>query len=351
MRGVVYRAPGRIEVTELPMPAVKGPRDAVVRVTRSAICGTDLHPYRGEIPGFEAGTVLGHEFAGVVHEAGPEVPFAVGQRVFASDVIACGRCGYCARGHHYQCAHVGLFGYASVVGEPVAGGQAEYVRVPYADLVLAATPDGVTDEQAVFVGDVLSTAYCAVRDSGATPGATVAVVGGGPVGLLCALCARLAGAAVIVAADPDPARRETLEAFGVRASDPAELSRTLRELTAGRGADAVIEAVGSDTALRYALETAAPRATVAVVGAHHAEAMPFPSGLAFARELIVRFTVGDPIAVRANVLELIRAGRIDPSAVVSHRLPLEDAARAYRLSDRRQAFKTVLNVDQEGDGS
>lgn len=343
MRGVVYLGPGRVEVKELPVPALQNGRDAIVRVTRAALCGTDLHPYRGDIPGFAPGTILGHEFAGVVHEVGPDAPFRVGERVFSSDVVACGRCARCAAGRHYQCPEVSLFGYADVVGQPVAGGQAEYVRVPFADVVLRAIPDEVTDEQALFVGDVLTTAYTAVRNAEVGPGDVTAVVGGGPLGLLVALCARLAGAGETVLADPDPARRDRAAALGLRVVRPEELSAAVTR-PGHPGAERVVEAVGTDAALLSALEAAGPAATVAVAGSHHSTAMPFPTGLAFARELTVRFTVGNPIQLGAEVLELVRSGAVDPSVVVSDRVPLEAATEAYEAFHTRRSFKTVLRM-------
>jgi 2-desacetyl-2-hydroxyethyl bacteriochlorophyllide A dehydrogenase len=344
VKGVVYHGPGRIAVEELARPRIEHPRDAVLRVNRTAICGTDLHPFRGDIPEFAAGTVLGHEFAGTVHEAGPEVPFPPGQRVFASDIVACGRCADCARGRHYHCAAVSLFGYSTVVGASVPGGQAEYVRVPYADVVLAATPDDVSDEQALFAGDVLTTAYAAAGSADITPGDVVAVVGAGPVGLLAAMCASIIGAGTVVVADPAEERRTYAASFGITAVVPEDLPDVLGEATAGRGAHAVLEAVGSDAALACAINAAGPRATVAAVGAHHSTAMPFPTRLAFGRELTVRFVVGDPIRLRTQVLALIRSGRIDPSAVISHRLPLDQAPLAYELFDDRQVFKAVLTA-------
>ncbi|MDG4792822.1 alcohol dehydrogenase catalytic domain-containing protein [Micromonospora sp. WMMD1082] len=344
MRAVVYHGPGSVRVDEVELPRIQHPRDVIVRVTRTAVCGTDLHPYRGELPGFAPGTVLGHEFAGTVHEAGSQAPFAVGTRVFASDVVACGRCAACARGWHYQCPSVTLFGYADVVGAPLPGGQAEFVRVPFADVVLAATPDDVTDEQALFAGDVLTTGLAAVHGARVTPGALVAVVGAGPLGLLAGLCAVTAGAARVVIADPTPARRERAAGFGFTAVTPEQLDEAVRD-DGGRGADAVVEAVGSDAALACALRAAAAHATVCAVGAHHSTAMPFPTGLAFARELTVRFAVGDPIRMREPVLALIRSGRLDPSRIVTHRLPLGEAGAAYRLFDRQDAFKVVLSAD------
>jgi threonine dehydrogenase-like Zn-dependent dehydrogenase len=341
---VVYRGSRNVEVCEqLPDPVVGDDRDAVVRVTWSGICGTDLHPYRGEIPGFAPGTVLGHEFAGTVVDAGPATQFRAGDRVFASDVVACGRCGPCGRGWHYQCERVSLFGYSTVVGDPVDGGQAELVRVPFADVVLARTPDGVTDEQALFVGDVLTTAWTAVEAGGVLAGDVVAVVGAGPLGVLCALCAQAVGAAPVLVCDGDPRRRERAAAAGLQVADPAGFPALVQE-AAGRGAHVVIEAVGSDAALACALGVAGPRATVVAVGAHHSTAFPFPSGTAFAKELTVRFAVGDPIRSRDRVLALLRAGRVDPLRVVTHRLPLSEAARGYELLDRREALKVLLRV-------
>ncbi|WP_158562911.1 alcohol dehydrogenase catalytic domain-containing protein [Marinitenerispora sediminis] len=350
MKGVVYTGPGRVEVdTALPEPRVRGPRDAVVRVTRAAICGTDLHPYRGEIPGFAPGTVLGHEFAGTVVAAGREVPFAPGERVFASDIVACGRCARCARGWHYHCPEATLFGYSTVVGAAVAGGQAEYVRVPYADVVLARTPDGVTDEQALFAGDVLTTAYAAVADAQIRPGDTVGVVGAGPVGLLAGSCAAVAGASTVVVADPDAGRRERARAAGLTAAAPEDFAGVLAVAAEASGGMAIIEAVGSESALRRALDSAGPRATVVTVGAHASDALPFPAARAFAGELTLRFTVGDPIRHRERVLALMTGGRIDPSLVVSHRLPITEAAHGYRLFDQREAFKVVLVTDGTAD--
>lgn len=340
MKAVVYHGPGKVAVEELPKPRLAGPRDAIVKVHRTALCGTDLHPYRGETPSFESGTVLGHEFAGTVAEAGPQVPFAPGQRVFASDIVACGSCASCAHGMHYQCVSVGLFGSSTLVGPAIAGGQAEYVRVPFADVVLRATPDGVSDEQALFVGDVLSTAYAAVRGARVRPGDVVAVVGAGPVGVLAAACARLAGAADVVLADSDAGRRAGFTGPG-RIVVPTQLASVVAESTGGWGAHAVIEAVGTPAALSTAVGAAAPRATVAAVGVHHADAA-FPAGTAFARELTVRFVVGDPIDVREPVLALLRHKRLDPAELISHRLPLSAAADAYDLFDRREAFKVVL---------
>ena len=339
MRAVVFAGPREVVVAgDHPEPLLAGPRDAIVRVTHAAICGTDLHPYRGEIPGFAPGTVLGHEFTGTVVAAGDLVPFRPGTPVLASDLIACGRCPACAQAAHYQCAEVSLFGYSTVVGPPVPGGQADLVRVPYSDVVLCSRPDDLSAEAGLLVSDTLSTAFAAVQAAGVRPGHTVAVVGGGTVGLLSAMCARLAGASRVLVADPLDARRAIAAELGFDSVMPDELA------VPGRGADAVIEAVGSYPALACAVSAAGPRAVVAVAGAHHGAGGPFPAGHAFARELTVTFVVGDPIAIRSQVIELVRAGQLDPAAIISHRLPLADAVAGYDLFDRAVASKVVLNV-------
>lgn len=343
MSGVVYHGPGRIEVcADLPRPVVRDSRDVVVKVMCAGICGTDLHPYRGEIPGFEAGTVLGHEFAGTVADVGSDAPFRPGQRVFASDLVACGRCLNCLRGWHYHCDQASLFGYSTVVGPALPGGQAEYVRVPFADVLLSPVPDDLTDEQAMLVGDILSTAYAAVTDAALLPGEIVAVVGGGPVGILAARCALAAGAAAVILAEANPARREWAASFGLLAVDPPGFPASVDEVSDRQGAQVVIEAVGTDAALAAALAVAGPRARVVAIGAHHSSAMPFPAGLAFARELTVRFTVGDPIRLRDKVVPLIRSGRFDPADIISDRFPLAEAGCAYDRLDRGETMKVAL---------
>ncbi|MEU6125231.1 alcohol dehydrogenase family protein [Streptomyces sp. NPDC047123] len=346
MKALQWQGPRRVTLTaDLPTPRVESPRDAVVRVVRSAICGTDLHPYRGEIDGFPPGTVTGHEFTGVVEEVGPEVRGVTpGDRVVASDIIACGRCGACARGWHYQCAHVGLFGYATVVGERAyAGGHAEYVRVPFADTVLFPIPDDVDDERALFVGDVLATGYACAVGAEVRPGDTVAVVGCGPVGLLAVEAAWALGAARVLAVDPLESRRKLAAERGAHPVPASpDVPAHIAELTDGRGADAVLEAVGTDAALLSALHVVRPRGAVCAVGAHAADAMPMPTRLAFAKEITLRFAVGDPISDFEPLMNLVRGGRVDPTFLVSHRLPLSEAAEGFRLFDSGAASKVVL---------
>jgi 2-desacetyl-2-hydroxyethyl bacteriochlorophyllide A dehydrogenase len=336
VKAVVYRGPRQVEVVvDLPEPVVTGPRDAVLRVTRSAICGSDLHPYRGHIPGFAAGTVLGHEFVGVVVDAGADVAIPVGTRVVASDIVACGRCPMCAKGWHYHCADATLFGYSTVVGRSVAGGQSEYVRVPFADTVLYPCPDDLDDERMLFVGDLLSTAWTAV-DACVVPGATVGIVGAGALGQLAALCAAAAGASRVVVADPDAGRRAAVGALGFEGVEPVRLRAVLGE------AQAVVEAVGSDEALACAVASVGRRGTVVAVGAHSSAAMALHTQQAFTRELTLRFIVGDPIRDRESVVALLKAGTVDPRVVISDRIPLTAAVDGYRRFDRREALKVLF---------
>lgn len=344
MKGVVWHAPYDVHVEDLPLPQLQGPREAIIRVTRSAICGTDLHPYRGEIPDFPAGVVLGHEFTGIVEEVGKEVKnFRVGDRVLASDLIACGECWFCQQNWHYQCQHISLFGYGTVVGQYFPGGQTEYVRIPYADVVLSPIPDSLNEEQILFVGDILTTGYTCAYEAGITSGDTVAVVGCGPVGLFALMSAYHLGASRVIAIDPDPQRQAVAqELSGYPLTPDNEVVQRIQELTHGRGADVVLEAVGTDSALTTALTIVRPKGTISAVGAHHSQAMPFPSGLAFGRELTIRFSVGDPIRWRDQLISLLEKGQLDPTRIISHRLPLSEAVEGYRLFDQHKALKVVL---------
>jgi threonine dehydrogenase-like Zn-dependent dehydrogenase len=269
--------------------------------------------------------------------------------VVGSDVIACGRCWWCRHGAHYQCERVSLFGYGEVVGEYVPGAQAEAVRVPFADTVLLPVPDGVGDDSATFVGDVLTTGWAAAAGADVAAGQVVAVVGCGPVGLCAALSARLQGAAEVVGVDRQPGRRRAAAGLGLVAAAPEEARQVIGDLTAGRGADAVIEAVGHPDALGAALALVRPLGTVTAVGAHHDRAFPLDTGDAFGRELTLRFVVGDPIRWGGTVLDHMVAGRLDPAPVVSHRVPLDAVAEAYALFDRGEATKVLLTTGPAAD--
>jgi alcohol dehydrogenase len=341
MRAVVLRAPGDVGVDQLPDPAILDPGDAIVAVRATAICGADLFPFHGLTPGFEAGTVLGHEFAGEVLEVGPGVrSLRPGLRVVNTSMISDGTCLSCLAGRVTQCEGRSLFGYSGVYPR-LDGGQAELVRVPLADRVLRALPDEVSDEAAVFLADILPTGYGAVVRGGVSRGDTVVVVGCGPVGLMAVLCAAgLAGR--LIAVDGVRARRELAERLGAEAVEPERAGGAVAEATGGLGADVVIEAAGSPGGLDASLKLARGRGIVSVVGAHFEPDYPLDNALMFERELTLRFSIGDPTADGALLLGKLASGELDPTAVITHRLPLAHAAEAYRLFDSREATKVVL---------
>jgi alcohol dehydrogenase len=341
MKAVVLRGPGDVGVDEVADPVILEPGDAIVAVRATAICGADLFPFHGLTPGFEAGTVLGHEFAGEVVEVGAGVrTLRAGGRVVNASMISDGTCPSCLAGRVTQCQSRSLFGYSGVYPR-LDGGQAELVRVPQADRVLRALPDEVSDDAAVFLADILPTGYGAVVRGGVSAGDTVVVVGCGPVGLMAVLCA--AGTAGrLIAVDGVPARRELAERIGAEAVDPERAADAVAEATGGLGADVVIEAAGSAGGLDASLRLARGRGVVSVVGAHFEPDYPLDNALMFERELTLRFSIGDPTADGALLLGKLASGELDPSAVITHRLPLADAAEAYRLFDSREATKVVL---------
>ncbi len=341
MKAVVLRAPGDVCVDEVADPVIQDDGDAIVAVRATAICGADLFPFHGLTPGFEAGTVLGHEFAGEVVEVGRGVRgLRAGERVVNSSMISDGTCPSCLAGRVTQCTGRSLFGYSGVYPR-LDGGQAELVRVPHAARTLRPLPDQVSDEAAVFLADILPTGYGAVVRGGVAAGDTVVVVGCGPVGLMAVLCAVDVSARVI-AVDGVPARRELAERLGAEAVAPEHTAEIVATATGGLGADVVVEAAGSQAGLDAALRLARGRGTVSVVGAHFEPDYPLDNGLMFERELTLRFSIGDPTAYGALLLGRIAAGALDPTPVVTHRLPLSQAAEAYRLFDTRVATKVVL---------
>jgi alcohol dehydrogenase len=341
LKAVVLHAPGEVAVDEVTDPAIREPGDAIVAVRATAICGADLFPFHGLTPGFEAGTILGHEFAGVVVEVGPAVTsLRPGERVVNMSMISDGTCPSCRAGRVTQCEGRSLFGYSGVYPR-LDGGQAEYVRVPHADRALRRLPDEVSDEAAVFLADILPTGYSAVARGGVGKGDTVVVVGCGPVGLMAMLCAgSLPGR--LIAVDGVPVRRDLAERLGAEAVTPEDAADAVSAATGGLGADVVIEAAGSPGALSSSLRLARGRGVVSVVGAHFEPDFPLDNALMFERELTLCFSIGDPSADGASLLARMADGELDPTPVVSHRMPLSEAVRAYELFDAREATKVVL---------
>jgi threonine dehydrogenase-like Zn-dependent dehydrogenase len=343
VKAVTFHGVGEVEVTEVPGPAPSEPGDALVRVTLSAICGSDLHIYHGHSP-VDEGATLGHEFVGVVEQVGSAVrAVKPGDRVVAAFYAACGRCGLCRRGLWSQCESRAIFGHGRYFGG-LGGGQAECCVVPNADLNLAPIPDGVDDEQAVFVGDILSTGFFAAERGMISPGDTVAVVGAGPVGLMALMCAQLFGPARIFVIDLVESRLELAHGLGAVRLDPREANPEMevQRHTDGAGADSVLECVGRLDAIETAINVCRRGGTISSVGVPSAVNGDFPYFDVWNRGLTFRSGLANVHAYMRRLLDLIEAGRLHPERVISHRLRLDQAKEAYRLFDRREATKVIL---------
>jgi threonine dehydrogenase-like Zn-dependent dehydrogenase len=341
VKAVVLAGVGDLRVEDVAEPVMAAPGDAIVRVTTTGLCGADLFPVHGHTPGFEDGTILGHEFVGIVDEVGSAVvALRPGQRVVSTSTISCGACAHCRAGRASQCLERALFGYSGVYRR-LDGGQAERVRVPFAERCLFPVPDAVPDEAAVFVADMLPTGYNAVRRSDVSPGDVIAVLGCGTVGLMAILFAtRLARR--VIAVDDIAARRQLAASLGAVAVTPDAAEAAIAEATDGIGADAVIEAAGSARALAAAIRLVRGLGTVSVVGAHFEPDFPLDNGRMFEREMTLRVSWGHGFADRERLLAMLAEGTIDPRPAITHRFSLAEAREAYRVFDAREAVKVLL---------
>jgi alcohol dehydrogenase len=344
VRALVFHGPADVRCDSVPEPTLAAPDGAVLRVTAASICGSDLHLYHGRIPS-PGGFIVGHEFVGVVETVGPAVTAVrPGQRVIAPGVFGCGRCRPCMTGRVAACTgfpFVRVYGF----GPDMPGGQAERVFVPHADFNLVPIPDGLHDEDVLFLTDILPTGYQGAVKGEVTAGETVAIVGGGPVGLSALLAAQVMGAARVVVSDPDPGRRAAITRFGGEAVSPDDATDAVLAASGGQGADVVIEAVGHEATLGAALELVRIGGRVSAIGVFIEPALPFAAGLAFAKDVTLRFGIADVHRHLPPLLALVQAGRLKPRALVTHRLALRDGAEAYRLFEQRRdgCLKIVLD--------
>ena len=344
MRAVVFDGTAGVRLETVPEPRIDSPEDAIVRVRRAAVCGTDLHVL-AHPHGLPEGSVLGHEFAGDVVAVGSEVrALSSGDRVAGADYTACGRCWWCRHGDHWECPHRQFFGTGSAFGPPLPGCQAEFVRVPFADTVLRTLPPDLPLDAAVLVGDTLATGFASVQRADLRPGDTVVVVGGGPVGQLTSLVAQACGAGSVVLVEPVASRRAAAVAEGAVAATPEEAQAVVERITDGRGADAVVDAVGGATGLDTALGLVRRRGTVVSVGLHLPGGWRMPTDRAFADELTLRFAIGDVMRDGDSLLALLRSGAIDPASVVSEVVPLTAAPEAYERMAGRHTLKALIAV-------
>jgi 2-desacetyl-2-hydroxyethyl bacteriochlorophyllide A dehydrogenase len=346
VRAVTFQAPGEVRIEERPEPEPSAPSDAVVRVEATGICGSDLHIYHGRIE-IEPGFTIGHEYVGTVIAAGDAVEVDVGDRVLGTFLTACGTCFHCRRGEYPKCDSSRVFGHGATLGS-LQGAQADQLLVPNANLALRRVPEGLSDGVALFAGDVAGTAYHAIcgdsaRPDPLEPGATVAVLGLGPVGLCAVQVALAAGASRVVAVDSVEDRLGVAASFGAEAvhlteDDPRA---AVKRLTDGRGVDLAVDAVGHPDALDLACRVARKAGTVSVTGVY-AERAEVHMGVVWIRSLTLRAGQANVIGHLDRVLALLSSGAVDPSPLVTHEMSLDDAPEAYAAYDRREALKIVL---------
>jgi len=344
VKAVVFEDVGKIRVDDLPEPTLEEPDDALVQISIAGICGSDLHMLHGKTPLLE-GDQIGHEGIGVVREVGPAVTrFHPGDRVVISFDIVDGDCWFCQRGQSGLCENFRNLG-AGIFGGNLGGAQAEAVRVPVADVNLLKIPEGMEDERALFVGDILTTGLYAAGIAGIQPGDTVAVIGAGPVGFFTAQAARLHDPAEVLVLDMQADRLELAEKVGATPVNVKERNAqtAVGDRTEGRGADVAIDAVGHLSAFESALEVVRRGGTVCVVGQYTTESIELQLGLVYTRALKIVLSGLCPIhAWWERAMQAVEDGTIDPAPLISHRLPLDEAVKGYQLFENREATKVVL---------
>jgi 2-desacetyl-2-hydroxyethyl bacteriochlorophyllide A dehydrogenase len=329
-------------VEQRPEPELGGRDDAIVAIEASGICGSDLHIYHGRVK-MEPGFTIGHEFVGRVVAAGDAVTrVREGERVLGCFHTACGTCFYCLRGVYQKCERVRVFGHGEALGS-LPGTQADQALVPMANMTLRPVPDGVSDDVALFAGDVMGTAYHAVESGDVRAGDSVAVLGLGPVGLCAVQIAVAAGAGPVLAIDSVTERLEVARRFGavpvhLTEENPRDVVRTL---TGGRGVATAIDAVGHPDALDLAIRVARSAGTVVAIGVY-AEPCQVHMGVVWIKALTLRTGQANVIGHVDRVLGMLAAGTLDPTPLVTHHMPLDDAPEGYAIYDRREALKIVL---------
>jgi threonine dehydrogenase-like Zn-dependent dehydrogenase len=377
MLAMNYRGPFRVRVEQKAHPEILHPEDAIVRVTRSCICGSDLHLYHGLVPDTRVGSTFGHEFVGIIEEIGSEVTkVKVGDHVLVPFNIACGKCAFCKQELYGNChesnpeatAVGGIFGYSHTAGG-FDGGQAEYVRVPYANVGPTVIPPEMDPDDAVLLTDVLPTGYQAAEMGGIKPGDTVVVFGAGPVGIMAAKCAWLFGAGRVIVIDHIDYRLEFVrnyaqcEAYNFR--EIGDVVLFLKKTTDWLGADVCIDAVGGDaagnvmqtitgrkmllqagsaTALHWAINGVKKGGIVSIVGVYGPTDNLIPIGNVVNKGITIRANQASVKRLLPRLIEHIQAGRIDPKAIITHRVPLEEAAEAYHIFSAKldNCIKTIL---------
>lgn len=387
MRALTWHGKHDVRMETVPDPKIVNPRDAIIKITSTAICGSDLHLYDSYIPGMHSGDILGHEFMGEVVEVGRSTTLQKGQRVVVPFVIACGKCFFCEKTQFSACDNsnpaekadmseiaygypmTGAFGYSHLTGG-YAGGQAEYVRVPYSDVGPIVIPDGLPDDQVLFLSDILPTGWMAAENCDIEPGDTVAIWGAGPVGLFAVQSAFLMGAHRVICIDHHPHRLELAKAKGAEVINyhDVKVREALAEMTGGIGPDAVIDAVGMEShgfsfdnivdaiktttklgtdrthALREVIMACRKGGRVSVPGVYGGMADKFPVGALMQKGLQLKTGQTHVQRYMPKLLEMIGEGKIDTTWLISHRMDLEDAPKGYKMFKEQQneVTKVVL---------
>ncbi|GAB5097985.1 zinc-dependent alcohol dehydrogenase family protein [Caballeronia sp. HLA56] len=345
MKALVYHGPGKKSLDERPVPKLANATDAIVRVTRTTICGTDLHILKGDVPSCEPGRVLGHEGVGIVEEVGAAVAaFKPGDHVLISCISSCGKCAACRRGMYSHCATGGW-----ILGNRIDGTQAEYVRIPHADTSLYPIPPGVEEEALVMLSDILPTGFeCGVLNGRVQPGSTVAIVGAGPIGLAALLTAQFYAPAQIIMIDRDKHRLDVARTFGATACidiGPTEPVAEVLRLTDGAGVDCAVEAVGVPSTFELCQSIIAAGGTVANVGVHGAKADLHLETL-WDRNVTITTRLVDTVST-PMLLKTVRAGRLVPQRLITHRFRLDDVLDAYATfsnAAETRALKVLIEV-------
>lgn len=344
MKALVYGGPGVRTLEERPKPVVRAPDDAVVRLTRTTLCGTDLHILKGDVPTCAPGTILGHEGVGVIDSVGPAVSgFRPGDRVLIACITSCGRCDYCRKGMYSHCLDGGW-----ILGNRIDGTQAEYVRIPHADFSLHRIPADADEEALTMLSDILPTGFeCGVLKGKVAPGGSVAIVGAGPIGLAALLTAQFYAPATLVAIDPDAHRLDVARRFG--ATDVfqpgADTAQRVRALTAGRGADTVIEAVGIPASFELCQDLVAPGGVIANVGVHGVKVDLHMERL-WSHNVTITTRLVDTVTI-PQLMRAVTSNKLHAADFITHRFSLariEDAYRSFGAALESHAIKVIIHV-------
>jgi alcohol dehydrogenase len=327
MKALVYQGPGKMALEDRPKPDLMSPTDAIIKITKTTICGTDLHILKGDVPSCVPGRILGHEGVGVVDQVGPSVTeFGPGDHVLISCISACGQCIYCRKQMYSHCTSGGW-----ILGNKIDGTQAEFVRIPHADTSLYHIPAGESEEALVMLSDILPTGFeCGVLNGKIQPGNTVAIIGAGPIGLAALLTAQFYSPATVIMVDLDDKRLAVAKRLGatdtVNSSD-GKAAETIRELTGGRGVDTAIEAVGIEATFELCQNIVAPGGTIANIGVHgkkvdlHLETL-------WDRNITITTRLVDTVST-SMLLNTVGAHKIDPKLLITHHFKLDHIPEAY----------------------